>query len=110
MKTFTCNGKEVPLSKSLPLKLRDWKRLEQQGLSPKQLELGRIEDIAKMLLYVLSKGNPEVTMDDIDELSLNDQSTINLIQAIGGKGEELDRPFSTPSTSSGGTTVGADQT
>lgn len=68
-KTFVCNGKTCDLSTVLPLKLGDWKKLEQKGLTQDRLAKLSMTDLCELVFYVLNKANPEVTMEDIEQLT-----------------------------------------
>lgn len=83
-------GKTLDLSLALPLKLRDWKRLEKQGVNSKQFEEGALTAISLVTFYVLNKVDATITQDDVDDLSLDDPILQEVMKAVGG--EKVDRP------------------
>jgi hypothetical protein len=64
-----CNGKTALLHTAFPMRLKDWKDLEKSGLSLSEPD-GSAEGISKLILHFCVKANPEITMDDIDELTM----------------------------------------
>lgn len=67
----TLKGVEFDLTGALPLKVRDWRALEKQGI---RLSDGAgnlsIERAAVLAQYVLKKARPEVADDFVDDLTL----------------------------------------
>lgn len=88
-KIFRCNGKDCDLSTVLPLKLGDWKRLEQKGLDQSKLTNLSMTDLCELVHYVLHKANPDVTMDDVEQLTPSE--IMPLAEMIGEEGT-ADRP------------------
>ena len=84
-------GKTLDLSTVLPLKLRDWKRLEKQGVNSKQFEDGALTAISLVAFHVLNKVDNTITQDDVDDLSLEDPILQEIMKAVGG--EKPDRPI-----------------
>lgn len=73
------NGKEVDLSKALPLQLRDLRKLKREhGIDFGVNGIGNdIEDQAKFLTVILQKANPEITEDDVDSLTLAQMNEVS---------------------------------
>jgi hypothetical protein len=95
--TITVNGKEVDLSKALPLQLRDLRRLKRDF----GFELGGLigndpEKQAGFFQTILQKANPEITPEDVDTLTLSQMHTISA--AVGEASRVVDVPFSASST------------
>lgn len=86
----TFKGKTFDLAKALPLKLKDWKKLEKAGINSKQFEEGAINAISVVTHYVLNKIDSTITQDDVDELDLGDPILQEVMKAVGG--EVPDRP------------------
>lgn len=84
-------GKTLDLAKALPLKLKDWKHLEKKGINSKQFEEGAINAISVVTQYVLSKIDPAITQDEVDDLELNDPILQAVMKAVGG--ENPDKSF-----------------
>lgn len=68
---LTLNSVEFDLSGVLPLRVRDWRALEKQGLKLRDLE-GQLsfETAAILGQYVLKKANPKIADDFVDDLTL----------------------------------------
>ena len=90
-------GRTLELADALPLKLKDWKRLEKLGVNSKQFEDGAITAISNVTFYILNKLDSTITQDDVDDLDLNDPILQEVMKAVGG--EKPDASFSTSSTS-----------
>lgn len=67
---ITINGKEFDLQKAVPLKVRDFKKLEARGVNVQKLELRDLTATSEMVLVLLQKCDPSATMEDVDELDL----------------------------------------
>lgn len=81
-------GREVDLTKALPLKLRDWRKLEKDGITSKAIEGGAMEATFNLAFYILKKADPAVTEDEVDDLTLTE-----LKRVIEGVNEEnVNRP------------------
>lgn len=81
-------GREVDLNNALPLKLRDWRKLEKDGITSKAIEGGAMEATFKLAFYVLKKADPAVTEDEVDDLTLPELKRI--IEGVNK--ERTDRP------------------
>ena len=66
------NGKEIDLSRVLPLKVKDWRELEKHGITVAELQKESIESFARFAKYCASKGNDSITHDDINQLELEE--------------------------------------
>jgi hypothetical protein len=112
--TVTLNGRTIDLTKAFPLTVGDWKRLKKVGVTPSTLQQQAKEQdfevIAAYLHYAVQKADPTVTMDEIDGLSMKDFAALSAVIGPLAGGEEVDRPFSAPSTSSAPSTAGASPT
>lgn len=84
-------GREVALSKALPLTLGDFRALKREhGIDQNGLAAGDVETIAKLVLYLAKKVDPTVTETEVDAISMTDIPA--MIASIGEKQGELDRP------------------
>src|SRR3990167_5490154 len=81
----TFKGKEIDLSKVLPLKLRNWKELEKLGVTAKQFETGMMQTTSTVVYYILNKADSSVTQDDVDDLALNDPIIKAVIKGVNGE-------------------------
>ncbi len=96
---ITLNGKEIDVSKALPLQLRDLRRLKKEF----SIEFGSsgfgddIEKQAGFYLVVLQKANPDITAEDVDALTINQMG--DLSTAVGEGSLVKDVPSSGSSTS-----------
>lgn len=91
----TINGKDADLSKSLPLTIGAMKKLKREfGIDMANMRDGNldIEEMANVLFYVASKANPEISIEDIDDISTNAladiMSVFNRVQS-----SETDKDF-----------------
>lgn len=87
------NGKKVDLSKALPLKVKDWRRLKTEyGIEVTTLNNPEFDHIVNYVAFVLNKANNKITVDDVDELA--DNELTELFGYIGDtlKENKLDRP------------------
>lgn len=72
------NGKKVDLSKSLPLRVKHWLELKDRGLDVAKFDsetLGLVEIVA-LVHYILERANPEVKIEDVHEMSLEELTDI----------------------------------
>jgi hypothetical protein len=90
--TITLGDREINLGKALPLTLGDWRRLEQQGISPAKLAEGKVNDLVVLLLHVLHKADSTVTEAEVEALSLTDPRIVSVMSAINDGEAQLDRP------------------
>jgi len=65
--SFEINGKKINLFDSLPMTLKDWRLLKEQGVSGD--DLGSMEGVEKYGRYLIKKSNSEINDDDIDLLT-----------------------------------------
>lgn len=86
------NGKNINISKCVPLKLRDWKLLEKDGITPKALQEAKLSDMSKVVYYILHKADSSVTVDEVDDLDLGHPTLRAVLGSLGG-GEVVDRPI-----------------
>lgn len=92
-------AKEVEVEKAFPLQLRDLRRLKKEF----NVEFGvngfgeNIENQAAFFLVMFQKLNPEITAEDVDNITL---PQMNEITAAAAKASRVvDVPFSASSTS-----------
>ncbi len=92
---LTVNGKQVDLSRILPLTVGDWRRikgavgidlLKLRGAEV-QIELDQIVNLA---VLVLKKGNPAIVLEDVDTLTPAQLAQLN--KRIFTDGGQVDRP------------------
>jgi hypothetical protein len=102
---ITLAGLQVDLSKSLPLKLRDWKNLEKLGVSNKSLRDGSLTEASIVIFYVLNKANNQITQDMVDDLSVEDPTLSTVLDAINST-DKIDPGFLPTSTDSPPSTAG----
>lgn len=93
IKPFDLNGKSIDLKKAIPLTIGDIRALKKSGLDI--LKIGTtdamgVDQIVTLLLYVFKKSNPEVTVEDVDTLSL---PAMNRISTVLTKQSEDELPF-----------------
>ncbi len=93
------NGKESDLSKALPLTIGNMKKLKREysiDLVKQGSDGLNIEDIATLLFFICSKANPDITIEDVDELPTTQLASImevfNRLQAA----ETADKDFLKP--------------
>jgi len=72
----TLNDKPVNLADAFPMRLRDWKELEGEGLSLTEMD-GKAESVAKLVQHFMTKANPDITMEDVDEFVYLSSSKIS---------------------------------
>lgn len=99
------NGKQVDLTAALPIKVKDWKALEKHGVSVTSLSNPSVEVLVNFVGYIAHKANPGIDIPDVDEMTM--EELLQAVNLISVEKEKIDRPFSTSSTSSPDTTVGA---
>lgn len=70
--TLAIKESKIDLGKALPLTLGDMRKLEKLGLLSNlgELKPNGMEDVAKVLHYLVSKIHPEIKLDDLDEVPL----------------------------------------
>lgn len=102
------NGREIDISGVFPLKVRDWKAMEQEGIS---LGGGKspITEAAGIVYYALHKRDPSVTREEVDELELGHPAWKAVMDAMR-QSEGLDAPLSRSSTSSAASSGGPSET
>lgn len=103
------NGRQIDISGVFPLKIRDWKALEADGVSVGN-ERAPITESAEIVFYVLHRVDPSVTREEIDEMPLNHPAYQAVLRAMRESGEPADDPFSRPSTFSVEPTAGPNPT
>lgn len=91
-KNLKLNGKELILTKALPLTLGDWRRLEESGLSTSNLESGGIKDIITIVHYIAHKANKEITVSDVEDQEMDSPVVQAILDGIRTKDEPIDRP------------------
>lgn len=79
------NGKEIDLSKAVPLRVKDWKALGRIGVRPNDLADFTWEAGAKFIFFVLNKADSTVTQEDIDNLLATDPIIAAVTRAAGGE-------------------------
>jgi hypothetical protein len=106
------NGRQIDLSKVLPLRIRDWKTLASRyGITTRALATADIAEVSVLVWYVLNRADPTITQEEVDDIPappIPDVFThvLNLVNAQ----QDVDVPFSTPSTSSAEPTAGHTET
>jgi hypothetical protein len=84
------NGKSVVISHRLDdLTVKDWKELERGGLTLKAMAEVSISQIAQLVYQVMKKSSPDLTMEDIDTMSLD---TLKAVFVFIQKAVPVDRP------------------
>ena len=89
--------KDIDLTDVVPLKIRDWRVLEKRGITTKGLADTKINDIAILAHYVLSKADPTITEEDVDGLTLDE--LVGILRDSKPGESVIDTPTLTPSTS-----------
>lgn len=98
---------EVDLTEVPPLTLGDRKALKGQGVDFLKYARDRMvepEDEAKMVLYVLQRMNPKITMEQVDAIPA--LVTTGILNHYLRRSVEVDDPFSMRLTSSVQPTAG----
>ncbi|MBI4185294.1 MAG: hypothetical protein HY521_14980 [Proteobacteria bacterium] len=105
-------GRSIDLALAFPLTIGDWKALEAQGVlaAGGGAAKGGAAETAALLLHLARKVDPEVGEEEIDSLALGILPEVAAFVAQRLRGEAIDRPTSTRSTSSPGPTAGAPAT
>lgn len=98
------NGKEIDLSRALPLKIKDWKALEKHGVNAQTA--GTFEHMAKTLFHVLHKADSSITEEMVEDLEPNDPIVGQVFEGMVEK-RIVSNPTLTPSISSVVITDGA---
>lgn len=101
------NGRDIELAKAVPLKLKDWRKLEEKGITAANMGNGKISDMVTLLFYVLNKADNSVTVDEVEDITLNDPLVLAVVEAINQSERKIDRPSYSSSTSSPTPTAGA---
>lgn len=96
MEPINFHGREITVSGALPLKIKDWKALDKLGVSPNGLTENNIGQLSILIYYILSKADPSVTQDEVDDLTM--EEAVKIIGAMKLT-ETPDRPTLMPSTS-----------
>lgn len=89
--TLTVNGKVADLSKALPLTLRDWRTLEDLGVTDERGELNAVgpRKMVALMTHVLGKANPDITEADVLEYPMTGLSAFaEVVQRHMGDGKE----------------------
>lgn len=88
---MSVNGKEADLSKALPLKVKDWRKLKERGVDVVKMSGDNLtlENIIDTVHYILEKANPDIKIDDVEELDISELVKIHGM-TLGE--EEVDRP------------------
>jgi len=88
------NGRVIDLSLALPLRLRDWKALESQGVRPEDLASGKFSAISEVIYHILHKADESVTREQVDDLALEGPVITTVLGAIATAGQRsvADRP------------------
>lgn len=87
------NGRQIDLSKALPLKIRDWNQLDRQGVTVERLERPSMPTIAAVLYYVLHKADSSVTQDEIDNLDPLADPTVKAVFDAVNTREPMNGPL-----------------
>lgn len=91
---ITVAGIEFDLNKALPLKVKDWKALEAQGVGLRQVSMAgevTVDNLSKLAQVVLKKARPEISDDFVDELTLED--LVQIAKAVPqSESEAMNRP------------------
>ncbi len=82
-------GKEADLSLVFPLRLKDWKELENRGLSLTE-PANDAESVGKMIHFFLNKVNEEISEEDVDEVTMQEMQEIMayIQEQVGGERED----------------------
>lgn len=90
---LTINGKTVDESKCFPLVVKDFREMSKLGIDFTNIKPSDIDSQAKYLAYILSKGNPEVTIDDVDTLLPAEFAELITVLTPKASGEISARPL-----------------
>ena len=93
--TIELNGKSINLNSALPLTLGDWRKLEELGVSASELSENKMADTIKLLLYVSNKANSDVTVEDIESVTLDHELVQSILDSLRGEDTDVDPPSST---------------
>jgi hypothetical protein len=85
-------GRDIDLSKAVPLTLGDWRKLEASGIQPTSLGNGKITEMITFVHYVLNKADNTVTVAEVESMEINDKRIMTVVQAINRGEEEISRP------------------
>jgi len=103
------NGRSIDLSGVFPLKVRDYKALEAQGIN---LADGQnpLTQASALAFYVLHKRDPTVTQAEVDDLEITHPAWNAVMVAMQAGGGGVDAPLSKSSTSSAASSGGPSET
>lgn len=90
--------KTVDINKVMPLRISDWKRLKENGITIKSLSSIGAEEgpdfdkLTQLILYVVNKVDSKVTAQELDDtLTMQElMAVVNFI--IGAERNQVDRP------------------
>lgn len=84
-------GGELDLAAALPLTIGDSRRLKKEfGVGPEQINSGDPDATASVLLVLFQKVQPDITIADVDTLSL--QTAAEIGAYLRNEAESVDRP------------------
>lgn len=94
-KIVEINGKKVDLSNAIPIKVGDMRKLASLGVdltefkkAAEEESLPDMNQTANLLFHFAQKCNPEITLEDIDELEITDMADV--INKIFDESKEAD--------------------
>lgn len=96
-------GRSIDLSAMKPFTMGQKKRLEKEGVKF-SMRLETAEEEMKLLLFILREQAPEVKLEELDELPI--VTGQHVVRFTAERAGEVDRPFSSSSTSSPPSTAG----
>lgn len=87
-------GRTVNLATVLPIKIRDWRKLRERGITPKSInENPSIEQTADLIGFILSLADSSITQDMVDNCTIQSPEIQAIITAIKASDQEaVDRP------------------
>lgn len=99
------NGKNIDLSRVLPLRMRDWMELEKLGV-PFGARLTKVTEFAEICAYIIMRAGT-VTREEVLDLPMSHPVILAVLNQLMGEVPRDDsRPTSTNSTSSPADTGG----
>ena len=82
--TVTVAGKEIDLRKAVPLKVKDFRRLQEMGVDLTNLNPNDFNSSVKMVLVVLQKCDPEIKEADVEDMEVTALAKIGQFVAKEG--------------------------
>lgn len=106
---ITLNGRDVNLSKALPLSLGNWEDLEAEGVSQNDMAKPTAKQVVTFVHFVLRKCDASVTRDEVRALAIDGPEINALLEAVNSANVPKEKS-STPSGPSAGPAGGLSPT